>query len=63
VDDAIAGNANPKPFVGIGAAFFERDRPLRASWGWGGVGGIFFKWRRLKQVSVAVRSRTNERLD
>jgi hypothetical protein len=64
VDDANAGNANAKPFAGIGAAFFERDRALRASWGCGGaVGGIFFGWRRIKQVSVAMRSSTNERLD
>jgi hypothetical protein len=25
------------------------------------VGGIFFVWRQIKQVSVAVRSNTNER--
>ena len=33
VDDANAGNANAKPFAGIGAAFFECDQALRASWG------------------------------
>jgi hypothetical protein len=62
VDDAKA-DANTKPFAAIGAAFFGRGRALRASWGRGGaVGGIFFGWRQIKQVSVAVRSRTNERI-